>query len=57
MTRERGPIRVVLDTNVVLSGIFFAGVPGRILDAWRAGGLTLVLSPAILAEYNRAGPR
>jgi|SRR5687768_16128720 len=55
MTRERGPIRVVLDTNVVLSGIFFAGVPGRILDAWRAGGLTLVLSPAILAEYYRAG--
>lgn len=47
--------RVVVDTNVVLSGIFFAGVPGRILDAWQAGQLTLVLSPAILAEYRRAG--
>lgn len=47
--------RVVLDTNVVLSGIFFAGLPGRILDAWQTGQLTLVLSPAILAEYQRAG--
>lgn len=55
MERERGRHHVVLDTNVVLSGIFFAGVPGRILEAWRAGALTLVLSPAILAEYHRAG--
>lgn len=47
--------RVVLDTNVVLSGIFFAGLPGRLLDAWQQGQLTLVLSPAILAEYQRAG--
>lgn len=31
------------------------GVPGRVLDAWQAGRLTLVLSPAILAEYQRAG--
>lgn len=54
-TRARPNARVVLDTNVVLSGIFFGGVPGRILDAWQAGHLTLVLSPAILAEYHRAG--
>lgn len=26
-----GPMKVVLDTNVVVSGIFFGGVPGRIL--------------------------
>ena len=51
--RER--VRVVLDTNVLLSGIFFAGVPGRILDAWHAGRLELILSPAILAEYRRTG--
>ena len=47
--------RVVLDTNVFLSGVFFDGVPGRILDAWQAGHLALILSPAILAEYHRAG--
>jgi predicted nucleic acid-binding protein len=48
-------LRIVLDTNVLLSGIFFAGVPGRILEAWQAGAVSLVLSPAILAEYHRAG--
>ena len=46
---------MVLDTNVLLPGIFFGGVPGRILDAWQAGRLELVLSPAILAEYRRTG--
>lgn len=47
--------RVVLDTNVVLSGIFFGGVPGRILAAWQEDRIELVLSPAILAEYHDAG--
>jgi putative PIN family toxin of toxin-antitoxin system len=47
--------RVILDTNVLLSGIFFGGVPGRILAAWRDDRLELVLSLAILAEYHEAG--
>ena len=51
-TRARSNARVVLDTNVVLSGIFFGGVPGRILDAWQVGHLTLVLSPAILVTLS-----
>ena len=36
-----------------MSGIFFGGVPGRILDAWRRGRVSLVVSPAILDEYRR----
>lgn len=48
-------MRVVLDTNVLVSGVFFGGVQGRILSAWTAGKLSLVLSPAILAEYRRVG--
>lgn len=48
-------MRVVLDTNVVVSGVFFGGVPGRILSAWSAGKLVLVLSPAILEEYRCVG--
>jgi putative PIN family toxin of toxin-antitoxin system len=48
-------VRVVVDTNVLLSGIFFGGVPGRILDAYADGRLEFVLSPDILAEYRRAG--
>lgn len=48
-------MRVVLDTNVVISGVFFGGVPGRILSAWAAQSFTLALSPGILEEYRRVG--
>jgi putative PIN family toxin of toxin-antitoxin system len=48
-------VNVVLDTNVFISGIFFAGVPGRIVSAWASGQITLILSPDILAEYHRVG--
>lgn len=48
-------MRVVLDTNVVVSGVFFGGVPGKILSAWSAGAFVLVLSPPILEEYRRVG--
>jgi len=48
-------VKVVVDTNVVMSGIFFGGVPGRLLDAWTVGRVELVLSPAILDEYRRVG--
>jgi putative PIN family toxin of toxin-antitoxin system len=48
-------VKVVLDTNVFVSGVFFGGVPGRILDAWAAARLMLVLSPAVLLEYQRVG--
>ena len=48
-------MKVVLDTNVVVSGVFFRGTPGRVLAAWAAGKFTMVLSPAILDEYRRVG--
>lgn len=54
-------MKVILDTNVVVSAIFFGGVPGRILDAWKGGRFTLVVSPDICEEYRRVaellGPR
>lgn len=46
-------MRVILDTNVVISGIFFGGIPSRILSAWTSGHIILVLSPDILDEYRR----
>ena len=46
-------MRVVLDTNVFVSGIFFSGPPHRILNAWRHGQLRLVYSPEIFQEYDR----
>jgi putative PIN family toxin of toxin-antitoxin system len=46
-------VRVVLDTNVLISGVFFGGLPQKILVAAYAGRLTAVVSPAILSEYRR----
>jgi predicted nucleic acid-binding protein len=45
-------VRIILDTNVVISGIFFAGPPYQILKAWREGKLHLLISEEILAEYR-----
>ncbi len=50
-------MKVVLDTNVFVSGVFFGGVPGRILSAWRDNAVTLVVSPEILDEYGATGQR
>ena len=46
-------IRVVLDTNVLVSGIFFAGAPYRVLRAWRDGLLEVVYTPQLLQEIER----
>ena len=46
-------MRVVLDTNVFVSGVFFSGPPYEILKAWRDGKLKLVISPEFLEEYQR----
>ena len=48
-------MRVILDTNVFVSGVFFSGPPYRILEAWRGGKLQLVASQEILEEYRRVG--
>jgi putative PIN family toxin of toxin-antitoxin system len=44
-------MRIVLDTNVLMSGIFFGGGPGKILHAWQAGQIELAASPEIVEEY------
>lgn len=48
-------MRIVLDTNVFISGIFFTGPPYQILKAWRDGRVQLLVSPSILDEYQRIG--
>ena len=48
-------MRVILDTNVFVSGIFFGGPPGQILEAWRDGVIRPVLSTGIMDEYQRVG--
>ena len=44
-------MRIVLDTNVFISGIFFTGPPHRIIRAWRDGRVRLCVSTDILREY------
>jgi uncharacterized protein len=48
-------MRIVLDTNVFISGIFFTGPPSQILKAWRDGKVQLLVSPSILDEYQGIG--
>jgi len=44
-------VKVVLDTNVLISGIYFGGIPGKILEAWGARRFQLLVSTEILQEY------
>ena len=46
-------MRIVLDTNVFISGVFFSGPPYEILNAWRQGEVQITLSREILQEYER----
>lgn len=46
-------MNVILDTNVLISGLFFNGRPYRILKGWQAGQFDLFASSAILEEYDR----
>jgi putative PIN family toxin of toxin-antitoxin system len=51
-------LRVVLDTDVLVSGLAYPGsIPGRIIGLWRQGGLEVVLSRYILDETARVLPR
>ncbi|MEK6652885.1 MAG: putative toxin-antitoxin system toxin component, PIN family [Nitrospirota bacterium] len=46
-------MRVVFDTNVIVSALTFDGTPRRLLNLARHGRFQLVLSPFILKEISR----
>ena len=46
-------MKVVLDTNVLVSGVFWHGPASRILELWAKDKIDVVVSPAILTEYQR----
>ena len=50
-------MRAVLDTNVVMSAIFFGGVPLEVLTAWHNGIFELVVSEAVMFEYREIAER
>ena len=45
-------MRVVLDNNVILSGLFREGSPRTLLESAAAGTFQAVTSPALLAELE-----
>jgi putative PIN family toxin of toxin-antitoxin system len=44
-------MRVVIDTNVFVS-MLLGGQVGKINDVWKTGRFTLIVSEAILSEYQ-----
>jgi putative PIN family toxin of toxin-antitoxin system len=50
-------MKIVLDTNVLISGIYFSGPPGKILQAWRSRRFQLCVSLEILEEYLNVAER
>ncbi|HUX17570.1 MAG TPA: hypothetical protein VMV63_00095 [Acidithiobacillus sp.] len=48
-----GTLRVVLDTNILLSGIAYpTSIPGKILAAWRHGSLEVLLSGYVTGDKD-----
>lgn len=45
-------MRLVLDTNIALSGLLWGGPPGRLIDSAIAGDIELASSAALLAELQ-----
>ena len=45
-------MKVLLDTNVFVSGVFWEGTPSLILNLWRQKKIKLILSQMIFEEYK-----
>jgi putative PIN family toxin of toxin-antitoxin system len=45
-------VRLVLDTNTVISGLLWHGAPGKLIDAAQAGTISLFTSAPWLAELR-----
>jgi len=51
-------MRIVLDTNVLLSGLLIAqGAPAKLLDAWERKRFTLVASEELIDEFREVAGR
>lgn len=46
-------MRVVLDTNVLVSAFLFTGITSQMVPLWQKGSITVLLSREILDEYLR----
>ena len=46
-------VRVVIDTNVVISALLFGGIPGQLIPLWKSGHIITLASAEIIDEYIR----
>jgi len=46
-------MRVVLDTNTVISALLFTGTASRLVGLWQSRQIVVLVSKAILEEYLR----
>ena len=46
-------MRVVLDTNVVVSALLFTGISSKLVQLWQGDVITALVSRTILEEYLR----
>ncbi len=46
-------MKVVIDTNVLVSALLFGGQTGRVAGLWKSGVIGPLVSEAIMAEYLR----
>jgi putative PIN family toxin of toxin-antitoxin system len=44
-------IRIVIDTNVIISAILFGGIPGELISLWKSGHIQPLASKDIIDEY------
>ena len=47
-------MRIVIDTNVLLSAVFFGGTPQRVVDAVMRDAVSAYATQAIIEEYREA---
>ena len=51
-------MRIILDTNVLLSGLLIAqGAPAKLLEAWEGKRFTLVVCEELIAEFREVASR
>ena len=46
-------MRVILDTNILVSALLFSGEPGRIVEGWKSGAFIPVFSRETFDEFRR----
>ncbi|OHE22874.1 MAG: putative toxin-antitoxin system toxin component, PIN family [Syntrophus sp. RIFOXYC2_FULL_54_9] len=51
--KERDVIRVVLDTNVLISALLFSGELGQIVEGWKTGAFVPFFSRETFDEFRR----